>query len=191
MMMADRTGMDPREGEALLNSWSTFLARRRAPRYLNIRGQLSWEDMLFWTAFRRGWGTWRPNDMFIQDVRRLLQNRTEFDHTPTSPLRVEISRDQIIAANLPPSENTRLLQLWDDRYVERRTPGRIERILSNWNNFAPIAEQTRLESERGMSLEELRLDRLERLIREETIVNANRYVSKLLLPTYEKVTNGR
>ena len=190
-MMADRTGMDPREGEELLRRWLEFLTHHSQPRYLNIPGQLRWEDMLFWTAFRRGWGTWRPNDMFIQDVRRLLQNRTEFDHTPTSPLRVEISRDQIIAANLPPSENTRLLQLWDDRYVERRTPGRIERILSNWNNFAPIAEQTRLESERGMSLEELRLDRLERLIREETIVNANRYVSKLLLPTYEKVTNGR
>jgi hypothetical protein len=146
--------------------------------------------MLFWTAFRRGWGTWRPNDIFIQDVRRLLQNQTEFDHTPTSPLSVEITRDQIIAANLPRSENTRFFQLWDGRFDE----GVLRRELnafSNWNNFAPRAEQTRLELERGMPLEELRLDRLERLLREETIVNAKRYVSILLLPTYEKVTNGR
>jgi hypothetical protein len=186
MLMAETREMDPREGEALLNSWSTFSTRQRGPRYPNIPGQLEWEDMLIWTAVRRGWGTWRPNDAFIQDVRGLLQNQTEFDHTPTSPLRVEITRDRIIAANLPRSEKTRFLQLWDDRFVERRTPARIERILSNWNNFAPRAEQTRLESEREIPLEELRLDRLERLIREETIVNTKRYVSKLLLPTDRK-----
>jgi hypothetical protein len=113
----------------------------------------------------------------VQEARVLLRRRTEFDHTP---LRGEITRAQIVAISLPPLEKERLLQLWDDQIIERRTEGRIERINSNWINFAPRAEQTRLESERGMSLEELRLDRLERLIREETIVNAKRFVSKLV-----------
>jgi hypothetical protein len=177
MAMAERSGMDPREGEELLRRWLEFLTHHSQPRYLNIPGQLRWEDMLFWTALRRGWGRWRPRALMVQEARVLLRRRTEFDHTP---LRGEITRAQIVAISLPPLEKERLLQLWDDQIIERRTEGRIERINSNWINFAPRAEQTRLESERGMSLEELRLDRLERLIREETIVNAKRFVSKLV-----------
>lgn len=170
----------------MLRRWSTFVTHHRQQRYLNIPGQLKWEDMLFWTALRRGWGTWRPSDRMIQEVMALLQVRTEFDHTPTVQLRGEMTRARIIATSLPPLENIRLLRLWDERFWERRSPGRIERILSNWISFAPRAEQTRLESERGMPLAELRLNWLERLIREETIVNAKRCVSKLLFPKYER-----
>jgi hypothetical protein len=38
MVMAESRGMDPREVEALLNSWSSLLTRRGALRYRNIPG---------------------------------------------------------------------------------------------------------------------------------------------------------
>jgi hypothetical protein len=127
MAMAERSGMDPREGEELRRRWLEFLTHHSQLRYLNIPGQLRWEDMLFWTALRRGWGRWRPSALMVQEARALLQRRTEFDHTP---LRGEITRAQIVAISLPPLEKERLLQLWDDQIIERRNEGRIERINS-------------------------------------------------------------
>jgi hypothetical protein len=53
-------------------------------------------------------------------------------------------------------------------------PERTEQILDQWLDFRNYCEETRIESEFRLTTEELRSDRLERLVREERLINARR-----------------
>lgn len=134
----------------------------------DVPGLLSLRIMNFWVALRRGWGAWRPSSRMLSNMRESLRGWSDVNHgVEDSPPRVL----NISASSLPRVECLRLHTLLDELPMAR-----FDRLFENWAAYEVTVDDTRLESEAHFSRAELRLDRLERLIREERCINARRIV---------------
>lgn len=75
--------------------------------------------------------------------------------------------DSIHGSTLLPQEKARFERL----RVDGLTPVRLFRLFETWEAYAMTITETRMASEQHFSVLELRADRLERIIREEQIIN--------------------
>ncbi len=80
------------------------------------------------------------------------------------------NQHRILNTGLPLNERTRFLILLE----EWPPPERLAQILNQWLGFRDYCEETRIQSEFCLTAEELHSDPLERLIREERLINARR-----------------
>jgi hypothetical protein len=172
---ARRDGMDIREAALFIEHWLTFSYNHSQERYPDIEGFLSVSAVQFWTALRRGWGNWRPSQRLLDQVQGLLRSSTKFDHGVSGWIHAEfITRSDNLLSTLPQVERRRMMT-WRTTDEE---PGsvRFSQLQYNWVHFESAVDSTRLDSESHFSTQQLRLDRLERLIREERVINARRRV---------------
>lgn len=175
-------GMDPREACEFLQAWRRFARNKE---WNDVPGMLSMRHMQFWSALRKGWGTerwsiWRPSDRFLAQVRTMLLEGLRFTHTPwegsyagssgTDPMANLTSR--IADSGLPREEIERLNELFGGD----REWTRIARTFHEWLAAAEFVQQQRIAGEMSLSIEDIRLDRLERLIREEWLLNGVRRI---------------
>ncbi|KAF8850269.1 hypothetical protein BDZ45DRAFT_751922 [Acephala macrosclerotiorum] len=181
--MAD--GMSMGEAAAFLFYWM-ILREQDADvmeHYPSVPTMLPTSIIMFWFALRRGWSRWRPSLRMLNKVREFLQQNTSLNHAVVRQAdgdNVDSEEELDVLANiessvLPDVEKERLRKLVDD---EQMTGARINRVFENWVAYEAIVEDTRLASEEHFSRAELRLDRLERIIREERIVNARRTLGR-------------
>lgn len=172
MLIAVQDGMNVRQAVAFLTEW--FLWLEHTAEIWPTPGELIDIRILqFWVALRHGWGGWQPSQEMLNRVREALQLESSIIH----PLYTgepgfddfddENSLSSIRASDLPPEEQDRFRRLRED---DRLHHGRIEAIYVNWRLYI---RNYVLSSELGQT-SEFRLNRLERLIREERVMNASR-----------------
>jgi hypothetical protein len=186
ILAAKQDGMDIRESMRFIMQWCVY--RRWSSRpgrsqelYPDVWGMLSVRDMQFWTALRRGWGNWGPSQGMLDQVREMLERYTNFNHrphvseigTPSSDF-ASAALSRIQQRNSTPEERIRLVRLLDEGISQAR----FLQVEENWYTVmnGELLETSRMNSESHFSTEQLRLDRLERLIREERLINARRRV---------------
>ncbi|KAE8440902.1 hypothetical protein EG329_006323 [Mollisiaceae sp. DMI_Dod_QoI] len=172
---AIRDGLDIRNATALICEWTRYVfEQRNEQHYQSIAGMVPLPALAFWVALRRGWGLWYPSRRFLGEIRRVLQENTNFDHFVDRSLNI-ITRDQLLSqirsSILPPEE-----QAVFEVLIERQRPyARTAQLFRSWALFEPsIDDSLREGAERHFSRNQLRMDRLTRLIREEQVINAER-----------------
>jgi hypothetical protein len=112
----------------------------------------------------------------LSAVRTVLQNNIIFEHTiRTEPSSEDLNFTAMSRIGERVSEveqRRRLLGLLNDGV----SGARVLQLIENWDIFMDHAmyNPDRLASERHFSREQLALDRLERLIREERVINVRR-----------------
>lgn len=130
---------------------------------------------------RRGWGLWRPSERLVQRVRAELMRETDFDHgfTRWSEKTMEESEGEfnglVERGGLSQVELVRLGGLPPARVMR---PERLLCLLTNWVAIRRQQIRRRVNG-REVLVEESefdRLQRLERLIMEENVINAERNV---------------
>ncbi|KUJ12956.1 uncharacterized protein LY89DRAFT_721774 [Mollisia scopiformis] len=174
--VAAHDGMEIRERVGFLSVWTDFEEQIPAllQTYPAIQTFLSLPVVNFWVALRRGWGAWRPSDSMLASMRGFLNHITGVDHAPPTPRRagqISTISELVEQTILPNEEKERFLLL------ESIIPlVRIHRLFENWAAYEVTVDDTRLPSEEHFSRAELRLDRLERIIREERIINDHRSI---------------
>jgi hypothetical protein len=164
-------GLDLREATRFIDEWTCFLCSW-GDIVSYVPGSLDPQHMMFWAALRRGWAHWRPTKEYMEEVRVHLLNESQIRHQfrinddqPSS--RRELSQ-LVLSSNLPLDELNRL----DPSFYPSNPPlNRMISLFSNWIAIAEHVEQGRLQSEADFTEQQLRMDRLERLIREERLVN--------------------
>jgi hypothetical protein len=169
MVSASRNGMNVQEGIAFLNEWFLWLEHTQdnSP---DVFGFLPMRWIQFWVALRRGWGNWHPSQYMLDDVRRILLPSSIFRHVPMTGQLANVELNVLrnitrSGSTLLPGEQARLERLLE----ERSCPGRVSTILDDWETYLRRYILFRQSNDPG-----LRLDRLERLIREERAINAHR-----------------
>ena len=182
MLLAERDGLDIREGILIMWLWTRWSSNMFAWDQRDVEGFLPLSVMLFWVAFRRGWGGWIPSRGMLEEARSMLLLHTKFDHSVALPNMREGS------FSIPRQERARFVALVSDDIGISRTI----RILANWTVFVAAENLDSAPPPAGYSsTEEFRLDRLERLIIEERVVNARRRVRGPIGPwTDEQIDNG-
>jgi hypothetical protein len=176
MSAAIEAGMNFREAIAFMNEWFVWLERtgEDSP---HIEGFLDVRILQFWAALRRGWGAWYPSQRMLDEVRDQLLTHTTFDHervlngmpqTRLRPILLDSIRDgRQERSALPAGEQARLVRLLDDGL----DGSRVYSIFWDWETYI----STLLASETNDLDSRLhREERLERLIRQERVINARR-----------------
>ncbi|CZR54689.1 uncharacterized protein PAC_04573 [Phialocephala subalpina] len=148
---ATNEGLDLRDARALLFQWTSYY-EESVQQYPNIPNMLPPAALAFWVALRRGWGDWR------------LSNGEDEDHFR------RIRHLLVRLSPLSPEEQA----VFEIMIEEEQTPlRRIAKLYRNWAMFAPsIDDNSRQTSEQHLSRNQLRMDRLSRLIREERVINS-------------------
>lgn len=167
MLAAERDGMDIAEGILFLTEWFHWL-ERAAETYPTPEGFLDIQTLQFWVALRRGWGNWHPSRAMLDEVRAVLLDQANFNHIPNTDWSLSFRHSTLATIRgsaLPPGEKARLEKLLEDGV----SAVRVSQIYANWRSF--ITRGFRLNQDPAF-----RFDRLERLIREERVVNARRRV---------------
>jgi hypothetical protein len=166
--------LDVRELTAFIDEWICFIRNWGDP-IPHVRGFLHPRYMMFWAALRRGWANWRPSQRCRDQTRDVLLRETQIQHRfYTAPDRPSyyIARERYQRLNnqghLPGDERIRLDPLY---YPTDICPDRMFTRWRNWNAMASLVEENRLPDEANFSIRLLRMDRLERLIREERLLN--------------------
>jgi len=182
ILAAVADGMDVREAWEFLDAWRRFARNKE---WNDVPGMLSMRHMQFWSAIRKGWGTdrwgiWRCGDWFLTEVRNMLLEGLHFTHTPWEGSYDGPSDDNPIAnltirigeSGLPSQEIERLNELFGGDLEWKR----IARIFHEWLEASAFVQEGRTTEEESWPIERLRLDRLERLIREEWLLNGIRTI---------------
>jgi hypothetical protein len=165
MLAAERDGMNIVEGILFLTEWFHWL-ERTTEIYPAPRGFLDIQILQFWVALRRGWGNWHPSQNMLDEVRAVLLEQTNFNHIPNRDQSLNFRHSTLATIRrsaLPPGEKARLEKLLEDGVPA----GRVNQIYANWRSF--MRRNFRINQDPTF-------DRLERLIREERVVNARRRV---------------
>jgi hypothetical protein len=176
ILVAESDGMDVREGIEFLREWDSFSTNWQ-PLYVETSDTVPISTIMFWTTLRWGWGRnfWRPSRAMRTQITSLLQEHTIFDHVSRLvDILAEGSGDtiesilisQLRGSDFGDEERGRFLRLIDDG----QSPEWISRLIRNWIVFSPLVEDTRLPSEDYLTRQQLRCDRLERLIREARLL---------------------
>ncbi|KAG9236738.1 hypothetical protein BJ875DRAFT_455576 [Amylocarpus encephaloides] len=168
-------GMDVREAYEFIEQWCGYTLNWRNP-FLQIPGMIEIQALQFWVALRRGWGGWKPSDACLSNVRRRLTQGSLVNHLPeertvfemAAPDADHVVRFEIQETGLPDLEMDRLCHLLQEGIDAQR----VSVMVQNWNSSSDWIEASRMPTERSVSIARLRLDRLERMIREENVVNA-------------------
>ncbi|CAG8954639.1 hypothetical protein HYFRA_00004559 [Hymenoscyphus fraxineus] len=173
MVMAEQDGFDSREGTHFIGNWNRYLLHFHAP-YPDIERMIPLLHIQFFIALRQGWGHWSPSEHFLTTVRELfVQQSTRFPHVPWDGVLAtrEDPRGAAISwiggENIPEPERRRILGLLREGLNVNRVVG----IFETWFWFQGWVEGLRRPEEHGVNIQELRLDRLERIIREERVIN--------------------
>jgi hypothetical protein len=168
-------GFDIREGTAFIDEWVCFIRNWGDLTPQCVLGFLNPRHMMFWAALRRGWAHWRPSDSCSYEIREYLLTKTQLRHRiqtaedwPSNSTAHESYQRLINQSHLPRDERMRLDPSY---YPADISPDRMFTVWVNWNNIAASVEERRLPDEVDFTVSQLRLDRLERLIREEIFLN--------------------
>lgn len=167
-------GLDQREATEFIGHWNQYVFRFQDP-YPEIEGMIPLLHLQFFIALQLGWGSWSPSYNFLRSVRRLfVRESTRFPHIPwdgipTGPGDPRTSALDWITRmrSIPFPERRRMLDLAGEGADIHRVVG----IFQTWLMQGRFVENSRMPGETGFSTEELRLDRLERITREEEILN--------------------
>jgi hypothetical protein len=142
---------------------------------------LALQHLQFWAAIRKGWGTerwgiWRPSEPFLAEGERMLLEGLHFPHTAWQETYEGPSRNlganvigRINDSGIAPQEIARFEEL----YQEGLGLARIAALFHEWIEADEFVSNSRTTEEHFMS-QDLRLDRLERLIREDWLINGHR-----------------
>jgi hypothetical protein len=167
ILLAVRDGLDIREGILIVWLWTRWSSNMLAWDQRDVEGFLPLSVMLFWVALRRGWGSWIPSRGMLEEARSMLLLHTRFNHSVALPNMREGS------FSISHQEWARFVALVGGDVDNSRAV----RILVNWTVFVTAENLDSAPPPAGYSsTEEFRLDRLERLIIEERVVNARRRV---------------
>ncbi len=175
LFSAVRERLDLRSARALTYEWVRYCFERlNDQHYQSITGMVPLPALAFWVALRRGWGLWYPSRRFLGEIRSVLQENTNFDHFVDRSLNI-ITRDQLLSqirsSILPPEEQA----VFEVLIEQQRSYARTAQLFRSWALFEPsIDDSLREGAERHFSRNQLRMDRLTRLIREEQVINAER-----------------
>jgi hypothetical protein len=170
-------GLDVREAAAFIDEWVCFV-RNWGDLILYVPDFLHPQHMMFWAALKRGWAHWRPSENCRNQVRNALLARTRIQHRfqadghirPRFFARQGVQR-LIASSGLPEAEINRLDPSF---YPTDTSPERMATLFVNWNSIAGLVGERQLPREASFTIHQLRIDRLERLIREECLINEGR-----------------
>jgi len=182
MLLAVRDGLDIREGILIIWLWTRWSSNMLTWEQRDVEGFLPLSVMLFWVALRRGWGSWIPSRGMLEEARSMLLLHTKFNHS------VALPNMRVGSFSIPRQERARFVALVGGDIGISRTV----QILDNWTAFVSAENLDSAPPPAGYSsTEEFRLDRLERLIVEERVVNARRRVRGPIGQwTDEEIDNG-
>jgi hypothetical protein len=120
--------------------------------------------------------TWIPSSSMLVAMRELLRDNTTIDHSiPGRNVPIVVVMHNVEASILPEQEKARFAKL----LAEGVPHARIHRLFDNWAMCEENVEETRMSSEKHFTILELRIDRLERIIREENFINGRLAVRML------------
>jgi hypothetical protein len=182
MLLAVRDGLDIREGILIIWLWTRWSSNMFTWEQRDVEGFLPLSVMLFWVALRRGWGSWIPSRGMLEEARSMLLLHTKFNHS------VALPNMRVGSFSIPRHERARFVALVGGDIGISRTV----QILDNWTAFVSAENLDSAPPPAGYSSTEVfRLDRLERLIVEERVVNARRRVRGPIGQwTDEEIDNG-
>lgn len=179
LVKAIADGIPRREAAVLHYLWHLFRVRWCGPEqpiyhehflHHSIHGSI----LMFWVALRRGWGPRVPTDNFLTQTRTFfIRFWGAHDYAGTDTGVSTGNNDGIFAITLDEQLSTRERERLLGLESLYNHPNRVGNLHQQWRRFPP-----RVESSRDPVLEahfsgaQLRLDRLERLIREERVLNA-------------------
>lgn len=183
MRLARRDGLDVREGKMLMSSWQQFwLDRGHKDKYYSPPAQLGADilspaALLFWVALRRGWGAWKPSQDMLRNVRQDVFGMCYDEHSYLlGDMTPEVRGLEIVtsiqSSDLPAPEQARLVRVFSSLPDDRDKDWRMKAIFARWRLIKPYVDRLRGEEEAHFSSAQIHLDRLERLIREESVINA-------------------
>ncbi|EKD13031.1 uncharacterized protein L3040_007113 [Drepanopeziza brunnea f. sp. 'multigermtubi'] len=198
METARRDGLDVREGNVLMSLWREFwlthghLDCYYSPPSQRLAQSLSPAALMFWVALRRGWGGWSPSSSMLSNFTRYSGLKSGIQHTKESRRHGSCLQggrglqgrgvdllDGIWASGLPRCERARLSDLLLSLLTnDWKRDWRMNVTFDNWVALRPFMERSRAAEEAHFSEKQLYCDRLERMMREESVIN-----SRMVLPS--------